>query len=257
VQDTEYNRPRGGNDTATYDQFWIDRGTAVVSTKRTSLIIDPPDGKFPPLTDEARKRQASREALRRGRGSADSWEDRNVGERCLVAFDTGYPMIPRLYNNYVQIIQAPGYVVVHPEQIHEARIIPLDGSPHLPSTIRQWRGDSRGHWEGETLVVDTTNFRDNLTVGFDVSPSIRGFNAEPSEAFHLIERFRRIDANTLLYRFTVDDPRIWTKPFTVELPMTKASQIYEYACHEGNESLVGILSGARAEEAATAAKGSK
>jgi hypothetical protein len=260
VQDTEYNRPRGEGDTATYDQFWIDRGTTVVSTKRTSLIVDPPDGRFPPLTPEASARRASKEAARRGRGPADSWEDRNVGERCLVAFNTGYPMIPRLYNNYVQIFQSPGHVVIHPEQIHDARIVPLDGRPHIPSNIRQWMGDSRGRWEGDTLVVDTTNFTDKLAIGFTVEPSIRGFNAEPSEAFHLIERFTRLDANTLLYQFTVDDPRIWTKPFTVELPMTRASQIFEYARHEGNQSMAGILGGARADEkagAADAKKGSK
>jgi hypothetical protein len=253
VQDAEYNRPRGETDTATYDQFWIDRGTTVVATKRTSLIVDPPDGRFPPLTAEAEARRASREAARRGRGPADSWEDRNVGERCLLAFNTGFPMIPRLYNNYVQIIQSADVVVIHPEQIHEARIVPLDARPHVGPGLRQWHGDSRGRWDGDTLVVDTTNFTDKLTVGFNAEPSVRGFNAEPSDAFHLIERFRRVDADALLYQFTVEDPKIWTKPFTVEIPMTRASQIYEYACHEGNESLVGILAGARTEERRAAA----
>ena len=249
IQDLKYNQPKEGS-TGTYNQFWIDRGTDPVSTKRTSLVIDPPDGRFPPLTSTAEQRQAWKVAAREGRGSADSWEDRNLGERCIMAFNTGHPMIPRLYNNNVQIVQGPDYMVILTEQIHQARIVPLDGPLHLDSSIRLSQGDSRGHWEGDALVVDTTNFTDKLEMGLSVDPSIRGFNAEPSEAFHLIERFTLTDADTLLYQFTVDDPVVWTAPWTVEIPMTRESGIFEYACHEGNRSMEVILSGARADEKA-------
>jgi hypothetical protein len=225
--------------------WWLDYGKTVVKTRRTSLIVDPPDGKIPALTAEAQQRAAARRAEARSHGPADSYENRGLFERCLTR---GIPdgMLPGPYNNNLQIYQAPGYVALLTEMIHDARIIPMDGRPHNPPTMRQWMGDSRGHWEGETLVIDTINFTDKT--------NFRGSGAN----LHLVERFTRLDADTLEYRFTVEDPTTWTRPWTVAYPMTRTDgPIFEYACHEGNYGLADILSGARAEErlaAETAAK---
>ena len=216
--------------------WWLDYGKTVIKTRRTSLIVDPADGRIPPQTPEGQQRIAARRAAARSHGPADSYEDRSLFERCLTR---GVPegMLPGPYNNNMQLTQTPGYVLIFTEMIHDARIIPLDGRPHVSPDIRRWMGDSRGHWEGNTLVVDTTNFTDKT--------SFRGSGAN----LHLVERFTRIDADTLEYRFTVDDPTTWTRPWTVAFPMVKTDgPIYEYACHEGNYGLVGILSGARAEE---------
>ena len=219
-----------------YNDFWWDPGTKVVQTRRTSLVIDPKDGRIPPMTAAARERQAERQAANREH-EFDGPENRPLPERCLILQGAGPPITPTAYNNNTQIVQGPGYVAINIEMGHEVRIIPLDGRPHLADNIRQWKGDSRGHWEGDTLVVETTNLSNK-------SP-FRG----SSENMKLTERFRRLDSNTLLYQFTVDDPATWTKPWTVEIPITKTSgPVFEYACHEGNYGMLGALAGARAEE---------
>ena len=229
--DTEQGATSVCEGTGNYNEFWYDRGYGnAVGSRRTSLIIDPPDGKIPSLTPEVRTRP------RRQRG-LDSWEDRPLAERCLVGFNSGPPMMPSAYNNYVQLIQAPDHVVIFNEMIHDARVVPLDGRPHLPARIRQWMGDSRGRWEGETLVVETANFSDRTR--------FRG----STEQLRLTERFTRVDADTLRYEFTVDDPTTFTRPWTARIPMTRSNGVlYEYACHEGNYGITNILSGARAQE---------
>jgi hypothetical protein len=231
--------PPGG--VVPYNEFWYDRGNKVAGTKRTSLIVDPSDGRLPAWTPEGQKLANLRAAAQRddqlGHPHADSWEDRPLQERCLIGLNAGPPMIPGAYNNNVQLVQTPGYVVVLNEMVHSARVVPLDQRPH--TSIREWQGDSRGHWEGNTLVVDTTNFRRET--------SLDGSSANT----HVIERFTRIDANTLVYEFTVDDPAMWTRPWTAIVPMTKSNDpIYEYACHEANYAMSGILAGARAAEKA-------
>lgn len=216
------------------NDFWFERGK-VVGDLRTSLIVDPPDGKIP-YTPEAQKRLAARAQERRQHPS-DGPEDRSLAERCIVWPVSGPPMMPTGYNSNYQIIQAPGYVVILVEMIHEARIVPLDARPHVSSGIREWMGDSRGHWDGNTLVVDTTNFTPKF-----------GFRGA-GENLHVTERFTRLDAETLRYQFTVDDPATFTKPWTAEIPMRRTQgPIYEYACSEGNYALGDILAGARADE---------
>ncbi|HEV2200979.1 MAG TPA: hypothetical protein VGR73_14260 [Bryobacteraceae bacterium] len=229
-----------------YNEGWYDSGSHIVKTRRTSLVIDPPDGRIPALTPEAQKREEARAEDRRRRGGdpADSWEDRSLGERCLTR---GAPKLPGGYNNNVQIVQAPGYVAMFQEMIHEVRMIPVDGRPHLAKNIRQWLGDSVGHWEGNTLVVDTTNYTGKIVS--NAFNCCRGAGAN----LHVIERFTRVDADTLDYQYTVDDPSTYTKPWTVSLPMTKTDDpLYEYACHEGNYGMTNLLSGARAQERAAA-----
>ncbi len=222
-----------------YNEFWRDRGK-VASTMRTSLIIDPPDGKIPPVTPEGQKIQAARaEARRRLGGPFDGPENRSIQERCLLTPQAGPPMLPANYNSNYQIVQNPGYVVIVVEMIHDARIIPLDGSPHIPKNVRQWLGDSRGHWEGDTLVVETTNFTGKT--------NFRG----SGENLRVVERFKRTDANTLLYQFTIEDESTWARPWTGEIPMKRtAGPLFEFACHEGNYGMAGVLAGARAEEKA-------
>jgi len=231
--------PPGG--VVPYNEFWYERGNAVVETRRTSLIIDPPDGRLPAFTPEAQTRIDAQDAAARdtqlGRVDADSWEDRPLQERCIVGLNEGPPMTPGAYNNHVQILQTRGNVVLMTEMIHSARVVPLDGRPHLSGTLPQWRGSSRGRWEGRTLVIETRNFRGQTNV--------RGSSAN----MHLIERFTRVDADTLLYEFTVTDPTTWTRPWTAAIPMQRAvGPMYEYACHEDNYGLRGVLSGARAQE---------
>jgi len=228
-----------------YNDFWWDRGTKVVKTRRTSLVIDPPDGRIPSLTAGARARQEDRAARNRGH-EFDGPENRPLPERCLVLQGSGPPMLPTAYNNNTRIVQAPGYVMILVEMGHEVRVIPLDDRPHLPQGVRQWKGDSRGHWEGDTLVVETTNFTDKT--------AFRG----ASENMRLIERFRRLDADTLLYQFTVDDPAAFTKPWTVEIPVTRTpGPLFEYACHEGNYGMMGALAGARKEDKRAAKEAQK
>ena len=238
-----------------YNDFWWDSGTTVVKTRRTSLIVDPADGRMPPLTAE---RQAKLRAEREARaerckkpgcgvensgimGPADGPEDRPVMERCL-SFGNVTPMLPTAYNNNYQIVQSPGFVGIDVEMVHQMRRIPLDGSPHLPSNVRFIFGDSRGHWEGDTLVIDTTNFN-----GLN---SYRGSD----ENLHLIERLTMTDAETIIYRFTIDNPTAFTRQWTGEIPFVRSEgHLYEYACHEGNLGMSGILAGARADEKEAAA----
>jgi hypothetical protein len=223
-------RQSATNNTAGPD--WWDPGTRFLINGRTSLIVDPPDGRVPAATEEARQRVQAR----RARASADGPEDRALNERCLNWTVAGPPMLPGVYNNNVQIVQTRDYVAIVNEMIHEARIVPMDGRPH--DALPRWMGDSRGHWEGATLVVDT--------VGFTDKTAFRGSD----EHLHLVERFTRIDADTLEYRFTAEDATSWTRPFTAMFPMKKTGgPIYEYACHEGNaRSMIGMLRGARAQE---------
>src|SRR5215831_10190753 len=226
--------------TTGYNDFWWDRGTKVVSTLRTSIIVDPPDGRIPPLTADAQKRATVR-AEARLLHPADGPEDLSLADRCIAR--PGPPMLPAGYNNNHQIVQTSDYVVILSEMMHDARIIPLDSRPHLPQNVHQWFGDSRGRWEGKTLVVETTNFTDKT--------NFRG----SGENMRLTERFTRLDENTLLYQFTVDDPESFVRPWSGEIPMKKApGPIYEYACHEGNYSLSNTLSAARAEEEAARAR---
>ncbi len=247
VQDS--NRDRRGRDAeadlgGAYNELWFDRGAKVVPTRRTSLVVDPPDGKVPPLTPEAQKAAAAR--AERAKRPPEGPEDLALPVRCIVWPTAGPPMLPTAYNNNYQILQTPGYVTILIEMIHDVRIIPLDGRPHIPKNIRQWLGDSRGHWEGKTLVVDTTNFTGKSHfMGSD-------------ENLHLVERFTRTDSNTILYQFTVEDPTAFTRPWKGEVPMTKApGPIYEYACHEGNYAMANMLNGARAQEKAAAEAANK
>ena len=214
------------------NQFWMDFGTALTDDNRTSLIIDPPDGRIPWV--EGREGSGGYGDAFSGRPPAGP-EDRALPERCLMGLNSGPPMRPGAYNQNVQVFQIPGYVVLLNEMIHNARIVPLDGRPH--GTIPQWVGDSRGHWDGDTLVVETTNF-------------LRETHFEGSSAnLHLVERFTRVGAESLVYEFTVEDPRMWTRRWTVQIPMRRTDgPIYEYACHEGNYGLVNQLAGARAQE---------
>jgi hypothetical protein len=219
-----------------YNDFWWDRGTKTVKTRRTSLIIDPTDGKIPALTTAGRERQTERQAANRGK-EFDGPENRPLAERCIIWASTGPPMVPTAYNNNIRILQSPGYVTILVEMIHDIRVIPLDSRPHLSQDVRQLKGDSRGRWEGDTLVVETSNFTNRT--------AFRG----ASENLRLTERFKRLDADTLLYQFTVNDPETFTKPWTVEIPVTRSEgPMFEYACHEGNYAMSGGLAGARAEE---------
>jgi hypothetical protein len=231
--------PPGG--VVPYNEFWYDRGNQVVGTRRTSLIVDPPNGRLPEMTPEGKKRAELRAAeqldTQLGHPHADSWEDRPLQERCLVGLNAGPPMTPGAYNNNFQLFQAPQYVVILNEMVHDARIIPLDGRPH--GHLRQWKGDSRGHFEGDTLVVDTMNFKRETSL------------PNSSANTHLVERFTRTGPDTLTYQFTVDDPTVWTRAWTAIVPTRKSNDpIYEYACHEGNYAMASILAGARAAEKA-------
>jgi len=217
--------------TGNYNQFWIvDRDW---HDRRTSLITDPRDGRIPPMTPEAQKRRAAEIEHRK----VHAFEDPEVfplGERCV---NFGTPRLQAAYNSYVQIVQSPGYVTIMNEMAHDARIIPLDGRPHLDSRIRIWNGDSRGHWEGDTLVIDTTNF----------SPKSDFMGSH--ENLHLTEKLTRVGREILDYEVTVSDPTTWTAPWTVMIPLKlKRELIYEYACHEGNEAIPDMLRGHRFEE---------
>jgi hypothetical protein len=235
--DADRRPSESGADVAlAYNNAWYDRGTRIVGTKRTSILVDPPDGRIPPPTPENQRKAAARLAARRQHGPADGPEDRSLAERCLL-FGAGPPIVPGPYNNNVQVVQSRDHVAIVNEMIHDARIVPIGGGPHLPDRLRRWQGDPRGHWDGDTLVVDTTNFSDRT--------NFRGAD----ENLHLVERFTRIDADTLMYEFTVDDPTAFTKPWSGAIPMVRSDQpIYEYACHEANYAMSGILRGARAEE---------
>jgi hypothetical protein len=243
-ENTEDVAPRSG-DTGTYNQFWFDYGTKVVPSRRTSLIIDPRDGRMPALTSRAQQKRAAAIAYEKAHPS-DTWVDRGPNERCLAR-----PM-PRMTSSYkhgIQVLQVPGYVVLHYEYLHDTRIIPLDGRPHLDRSIQQWNGDSRGHWEGNTLVIDSTNFSDQQEV------LVRGTPGLDQGSLHLTERITRVAPDLLNYQATFDDPATWTKPWTLESPWHPDSSLhFEDACHEGNHSIVGILAGARAVEEKSEAK---
>jgi hypothetical protein len=218
-------------------QFGLDKTQSKVATDiRTSLITDPPDGRLPPMLPEAVKRNAERVAANKGH-EFDGPENRGLAEQCIIWPNEGPPMMPVGYNSNLQIVQGPGYVAILQEMIHDVRIIPTDGRPHVASDIHQWMGNSTGHWEGDTLVVDTTNFTDRT--------AFRG----SGKNLHVVERLRRTDANTVDYSFTVSDPDTWAQPWSADIPMTKIDgPIYEYACSEGNYGMANNLSGARAEE---------
>ena len=246
----------GGQAVGAYNDFWIDSGATVVGDRRTSLIVDPPDGRVPASVPGVARQSGSLmedlaaappiRVLATG-ARADGPEHRGLAERCLVGFNSGPPMVPSGYNNHMQLVQTPHYVAILNEMNHDVRIVPLDGRAPLRGSIRQWAGVSRGHWEGDTLVVKTTNFTDK-TPSF--SPSV-ATAVGTGATLTLIERFRRADATTLHYEFTIEDPATFTRPFTALVPMRKSDQpVYEYACHEGNVGLMNILRGARAEEAA-------
>ena len=249
-------RAAGGGAAAVgaYNDFWIDSGSTVVGDRRTSLITDPPDGRVPAVVAGVARQSGSLmedlaakppiRVLATG-ARANGPEDRGLSERCLVGFNSGPPMIPSGYNNHMQLVQTPQYVAILNEMNHDVRIIPLDGRPTLPGSMRQWAGVSRGRWEGDTLVVTTTNFTDK-TASFNPSVATA---VGTGVTLKLTERFRRADATTLLYEFTIEDPATFTRPFTAQVPMHLSDQpVFEYACHEGNRGLMSIIRGARAEE---------
>ena len=250
VDDRESIKGTDADVTSAYNTFWWDPGTHVAKTRRTSVVIEPPDGQIPALTTERQRQLREVAEARRRRcdkpgcelensgqpGPADGPEDRPLMERCL-SFNNAAPMVHSAYNNNYEIVQTPGFVGIDVEMVHQMRRIPIDGSPHLPSNVREWVGDSRGHWEGDTLVIDTTNFNDQT--------SFHGSD----QNLHLIERLTRVDTDTIIYRFRIDDPTAFTKPWSGEIPFVKSDGLlYEYACHEGNEGMRGILSAARADE---------
>jgi hypothetical protein len=222
-------------------EFWNAKST------RTSKVIDPPDGRVPALTTDARKREAARAEAAKGRGPADSWEDRSLGDRCIVSRG-GWPHVivnAGSYGNIIRILQTPGYVVITHEMIHETRVIPVDGRPHISQTIRQYLGDPRGHWDGNTLVVEVTNFSSKT--------DFRGSR----ETLRLVERFTRVGPDAINYTVTIDDPSTFTKPWTIGVPLRSdrgQTEIFEYACHEGNYAMRNTLSGSRADEKTPAAR---
>jgi hypothetical protein len=254
LQQVNSDRRDGGSEAdlrRNYNEFWRDRPTQVVASRRTSIIVDPSDGKIPPFTPEALRKMSTRASATGPEGARyepagvpapsaaavrgpSGPEDLALRIRCI---SRDLPMIPTPNNNFLQIVQGAGYVAISQEMMHEVRLIPLDGKPHVNSNIRGYMGDSRGHWEGDTLVIDTTNFIGKSNF----------YGAD--ENMHLTERLTRIDAGTISYRFTVDDPTAFTRPWSGELSMRKTEEgVEEYACHEGNYSMTNILAGARAAE---------
>jgi hypothetical protein len=238
--------PRPG-DPGTYNRFWADSGTKVVGSRRTSLVIEPATGRVP-LTPLAEKQKADDLAR-----NADSWEYMSLWDRCITR---GLPgaMLPAGYNNAYRIMQTPGYVVIYYEMIHDVRIIPTDGRPHLPGSITQWMGDSRGRWEGNTLVVDVTNYNGRGWISTSAAGGrIKGIHQ--TKNLRVEERFTRTAADTITYQVRINDPEMYAQPWTVEIPLTLDNeyQLFEYACHEGNTAVRNILAGGRAEERAKAA----
>jgi len=225
-----------------YNNYWLDGGTKPVASRRTSLIIDPADGRVPPLTPAAQKRAEERRNYLRDH-PADGPEDRSASDRCILGFNAGPPLTPGGYNQNLAVVQTKDSVLLVTEMVHTPRVVYLDGRPPLDSKLRQWSGEARGHWEGDTLVIETTNFK--------VERGWRGTSAN----MKLTERLTRIDNDTLEYKYTVNDPDTFTKPWTAAIPLRLASeQMFEYACHEGNYAMQGILSGQRTEEKEKAAK---
>jgi hypothetical protein len=229
------NAPLAGGETGAGPTHWYENWGR--KSARTSMVIEPADGRIPDLTDEAQQRQSARAQARArsGRGPSDSWEDRSLYDRCITR---GLPavMFPTIYNNNSRIVQGPGYVAITYEMIHETRLVPLDGRPHLPAATRLLMGDGRGRFDGETLVVDTTNFTDRT--------NYRG----SGDTLHLVERFTRTGDKVLRYEVTVKDPHTFVAPWTAALNLTPTSNLFEYGCHEGNYAMKNILSAARSEE---------
>ena len=234
------------------NSFWFDNGSGVLPTLQSSLVVDPPDGRLPAFTEQQERRfEAERAAGGRparmhfGGIGVDGPEDRGLGERCLLGFNAGPPLMPSVDNNYMQVFQTEDYVVILTELLHDARIVPLDGRNHLPRSIPQWLGDGRGRWEGDTLVIETENFRADrgMTVG--------GRSPGPSDRMLLTERLSRLNDEYLLYEYTYDDAEVYTSTFSVSMPLRRTDNaVFEFACHEGNYGLMNILKGARAEEQA-------
>ena len=229
-------RTDAGGNVGAYNNFWMDRGTNIAGTRRTSLIVDPPNGRMPALTPAGQRRADERRDYAREH-PADTYLDFSAGVRCVLGFNAGPPMTPSAYNNNMQLFQTPDHVVLVTEMVHTARVVPLDGRAGLNPDVQQWSGDSRGHWEGDTLVIETRNF----------AAKRRWRNT--TESARLVERLTRVDADTLVYTFTVTDPETWTSPWTAEVPMRRNDgDMFEYACHEGNYSMGVMLGGQRVEE---------
>src|SRR5262245_31027143 len=240
--------PRAG-DVGNYNQFWMDSGSNVVSTRQTSLVVDPPDGRVPVRPEAMAKKEEY------DRRNGESYDFMSPWDRCITRVLPG-GFFPAGYNNAYQIMQFPGYVVIHYEMIHAARVIPTSNRPHRPSSMRFWDGDSVGRWEGDTLVVDVTNFNGKGWIATNAAAGrIRG--VEQSDAVHVVERFRRVGAGTIHYEVTIDDPKVYTQPWKVAIPLERDDvyQIYEYACHEGNHAVENVLRGARAAEKPTQSSG--
>ncbi len=228
------------------DAIWQAENYLKQANLRTSLINDPPDGRIPPLTPAAEKRAAAR-AEARVAGPSDSAQNRSLAERCISWGNVGPPMVPPTYNANLQILQTRDYVVIRHEMMHDVRIVPLDGRPHLGRNVQQLAGDSRGRWEGHTLVVDTTNFTDDTN--FRGAPQTTRQDIFASRTLHVVERLTRVDEDTIRYQFTVEDPATWTKPWSGEATIRQVEgPIFEYACHEGNYGLANILNAARVQE---------
>ena len=242
ARENRVDRPPKPGDPGNYNVAWSDGGSTWVSTRQSSLVVDPPNGRVPVTPAAAAERERDLAHL------ADSYVHHTTWERCITR---GVPagMFPAGYNNAYQILQTPGYVVIFMEMIHEARVIPVDGSPHAPPGIREWNGDSRGRWEGDTLVVDTTNFNGKGSVATSAATGrIKGIHE--SDALHLVERFKRVNADTISYEVTISDPNMYSAPWKVAMPLVRDAnyQMYEYACHEGNYAMEDILKGGRAAE---------
>ena len=245
VQATNADRPLRAGEVGAYNDAFFERGTRGVRSRRTSLVIDPPDGRIPAFTPDAQRKVDARQK-READSPADRPEDRWLTERCIL-FGATVPMLPEPYNNNYRIMQSPGYVTILVEMNHDARIIPLDARPHLSPSVQQWVGDSRGRFEGNTLVVETRNLKFNEKSRFGVGY----LNGLSDENLRVVERFTRTDANTLTYQATIEDPTVFVKPWTVEISMDRTEgPLFEVACHEGNYGMFNILSGHRAEERA-------
>ena len=238
-------RTQAGGNVGAYNNFWMERGAR---SNRTSMVVDPPEGKFPALTPAGEHARRTRLKAPEGMELDDTWEDRHIWERCVTRGGMPNAMFPRSYNNNMQIFQAPGVVVMLLEQVHELRVVPLDGRPQVSDRVTQWNGLSRGHWEGSTLVVETANVESRASA---LQPwSLFSSHVGSGEGMTLVERFTRVDGR-LEYEVEVNDPQMYTRPWTVAFPFEALDDImYEYACHEGNEGMIGILAGGRAEDAA-------
>jgi hypothetical protein len=253
-----------------YNAWWMDYGTELNEDRRTSLIVDPKNGRLPDLTPVAiaglKQYSTNRTppvrdlfslSIDNKKFRPEGPETLGLSERCLLGFNAGPPLTPSAYNNNLRIVQTPTHVVIYTEMIHNARVVPIDGRPHLPEQISEWSGDSRGHWEGNTLVVKTTNFTDKtptFQLPIDLNEIDRNGAVGSGKNMHLTERFTRVSDSRLLYEYTLDDPNTFSQPFTVAIPLRATDdQMFEYACHEGNYAMAGMLKGARQMEQEKAA----